>query len=126
MSALDVVAAVLIVAGAALGTLGGVGLIRLPDLFGRMHAATKAPTLGLVLVAVGAAMRVDSASDIMFLALVVGLQFLTAPVGAHLISRSAYDAGVPMSEDTVLDELEDAAPDPAPETAGPDAGSGVD
>lgn len=104
---LDVVAAVLIVAGCLLGLLGGIGVLRLPDVFGRMHAATKPPTLGLVLVAAGAILRVDSVADVTFLVLVVGLQFLTAPVGAHLIGRSAYASGGQLAPDTVMDDLAD-------------------
>lgn len=105
---LDVIAAVLIVAGCLLGLLGGIGVLRLPDVFGRMHAATKPPTLGLVLVAAGAILRVDSVADVTFLVLVVGLQFLTAPVGAHLIGRSAYASGGQLAPDTVMDDLADA------------------
>jgi multicomponent Na+:H+ antiporter subunit G len=105
---LDAVAAVLIVAGCLLGLLGGIGVLRLPDVFGRMHAATKPPTLGLVLVAAGAILRVDSVADVTFLVLVVGLQFLTAPVGAHLIGRSAYASGGQLAPDTVMDDLADA------------------
>jgi multicomponent Na+:H+ antiporter subunit G len=104
---LDIVAAVLIVAGCLLGLLGGIGVLRLPDVFGRMHAATKPPTLGLVLVAAGAILRVDSVADVTFLVLVVGLQFLTAPVGAHLVGRSAYASGGQLAPDTVMDDLAD-------------------
>lgn len=105
---LDVIAAVLIIAGCLLGLLGGIGVLRLPDVFGRMHAATKPPTLGLVLVAAGAILRVDSVADVTFLVLVVGLQFLTAPVGAHLVGRSAYASGGQLAPDTVMDDLADA------------------
>jgi multicomponent Na+:H+ antiporter subunit G len=105
---LDVIAGVLIVAGCLLALLGGIGVLRLPDVFGRMHAATKPPTLGLVLVAAGAVLRVDSVADVTFLVLVVGLQFLTAPVGAHLVGRSAYASGGQLAPDTVIDELADA------------------
>jgi len=108
MSVLDWASAVLVVAGAALGAVGGLGLVRLPDVFARMHAATKAPTMGLVLVVLAAALQVADAADLGLLALVVMLQFLTAPVGAHLIGRAAYDAGGLLSEDTVLDELAEA------------------
>ena len=105
---LDAVAAVLIVAGCLLGLLGGIGVLRLPDVFGRMHAATKPPTLGLVLVAAGAILRVDGVADVTFLVLVVGLLFLAAPVGAHLIGRSAYASGGQLAPDTVMDDLADA------------------
>lgn len=111
MTATEWVSAVLAVLGAGLGAVGGLGLVRLPDVFARMHAATKAPTMGLVLVVVAAALRVGHASDLGLLALVLFLQFLTAPVGAHLVGRAAYDAGGLLSEDTVLDELAGADED---------------
>lgn len=107
MSARDVVAATLILVGCVLGLLGGFGVVRLPDVYGRMHAATKPPTLGLVLVALGAMLRVDSASDVAFLVLVVLLQFLTAPVGAHLIGRAAHDSGGLEDPATIRDDLAD-------------------
>jgi multicomponent Na+:H+ antiporter subunit G len=108
MSPLDWASAVLIVAGCSLGALGALGLVRLPDVFGRMHAATKPPTLGVVFVVLGASLRVRDLSDLGLLVLVVMLQFLTAPVGAHLISRAAYDSGGLLDEDTVRDDLADA------------------
>jgi multicomponent Na+:H+ antiporter subunit G len=112
MSPSEWLSAVLIVVGCALGALGGLGLVRFPDVFGRMHAATKPPTLGLVLVSLGAMLRIDDVSDLGLLILVVMLQFLTAPVGAHLVGRAAYDSGGLLAEDTVLDELAEADAEP--------------
>jgi len=108
VSAVDWIAAVLAVVGAALMALGGVGVLRLPDVFGRMHAATKPPTLGLVLIVVAGMLRADDFSDVGLLLLVLLLQFLTAPVGAHLIGRASYDSGGLLATDTVRDDLEDA------------------
>lgn len=108
MNVVDVLSGTLMVAGCLLGLLGGVGVLRLPDVFGRMHAATKPPTLGLVLVAAGALLRVEDVADVTLLVLVVMLQFLTAPVGAHLVGRSAYASGGQLAPDTVVDELADA------------------
>ena len=108
MNVLDVIAGVLIVTGAVLGLLGGIGVFRLPDVYARMHAATKPPTLGLVLVAAGAILQVEALADVSLLVLVVMLQFLTAPVGAHLVGRAAHSSGVPQAPDTVIDELADA------------------
>ena len=113
---MTVVASVLMAAGAALAMIGGIGVLRLPDVFARMHAATKAPTLALVMVAIGAAVRVGGASDVMFLVLVVVLQLATAPVGAHLIGRAAYASGDQLSTDTVIDDLADAAELADPDT----------
>ena len=112
MSVTDVLSAILILSGCFLGLVGGIGLLRLPDVFGRMHAATKPPTLGLVLVASGAILRVDQVSDVTLLVLVIMLQFLTAPVGAHLVGRAAYESGGLVAPDTVIDELAEDDPDP--------------
>lgn len=105
MNAADWISAVLVVAGGVLATVGGIGLVRLPDVFGRMHAATKPPTLGLTLVVVGAMFQARQVADIGLLLLVLLLQFLTAPVGAHLIGRASYDSGGLLDEGTDVDEL---------------------
>lgn len=105
MNAGQVVAAVLLLAGSVLGLLAGIGVVRLPDVFGRMHAATKPATLGLLLICIGAAVSDSNLADVAKLTLVVVLQFLTAPVGAHMVGRAAYHAGGLLHEGTVLDEL---------------------
>ncbi len=79
-----------IVVGSALAMLGGLGAIRFPDLYSRMHAAAKAPTLGLVLVAIGAGLQIRTSLAVCALALVVMFQLLSAPLGAHAISRAAH------------------------------------
>ncbi len=101
----SVIASVLLLAGVGLSVVAGLGLQRFPDVFARMHAATKPATLGLVLVLAGAALRVDDTGDVAKLLLVVALQFVTAPVGAHMIGRAAYRAGTELSPTTTCDEL---------------------
>ncbi len=107
----DVIAAVLLLVGVALAVVGTIGLHRFPDVFARMHAATKPATLGLVLVLCGAALRVEDRGDAAKLLLVVALQFVTAPVGAHMVGRAAYRAGTELSPDTSVDELAEAGTD---------------
>ena len=92
MSAVDVVAAVLMLIGAASCLLGAIGLVRLPDLPARLQAATKPQTLGLALVVVGTALRVELASAVT-LGLVVLFQVITAPVVSQIVGRAAYRAG---------------------------------
>jgi multicomponent Na+:H+ antiporter subunit G len=109
----DVLSAALLLAGVALSVVAGVGLVRFPDVFSRMHAATKPATLGILLVGAGAALRVDDSSDALKLLLVVAFQFVTAPVAAHMIGRAAYRTGVGAGDRLVVDELPELPPPPA-------------
>ncbi len=111
MTVVDVVASALLLSGVALSVIAAIGLNRFPDVFARMHAATKPATLGLLLVLIGAALRVADSGDVAKLLLAGLLQFFTAPVGAHLVGRAAYRAGTELSPDTSLDELAAAGPD---------------
>jgi multicomponent Na+:H+ antiporter subunit G len=101
----DVVSSALLLAGVGLSLLAGVALHRFPDVFARMHAATKPATLGLLLVLAAAALRVENKGDIVKLGLVAALQFVTAPAGAHMVGRAAYRAGTELSQETAVDEL---------------------
>lgn len=112
---LDVVGSVLLLAGVSLTVIAGVGLVRFPDVFSRMHAATKPATLGLLLVCVGAALVMDDGSDRAKLLLVASFQFVTAPVAAHMVGRAAYGAGVGALNDLTVDDLK-AAPKVDPVT----------
>ncbi|MEO1481060.1 MAG: monovalent cation/H(+) antiporter subunit G [Myxococcota bacterium] len=96
----------LLLLGAAFSLLAAVGLVRLPDLFLRMHAATKAGTLGAGLIL--AASATESQSITVLTRIVAGIIFLvvTAPVAAHLLGRSGYLTKVPLWEGTCIDELE--------------------
>jgi multicomponent Na+:H+ antiporter subunit G len=94
--------------GAVLTLLAAIGVLRFPDVLSRMHALTKASTLGFVLVAVGAAAELQTANDSTSALLAAAIQILTMPVAANLIARSAYNAaGIPNRVDAV-DELADA------------------
>lgn len=101
----ELVGGVLMLTGSLLAVIAGLGLQRFPDVFARMHAASKPATLGLILVLSGAALQLPSPGDVTKLLLVVALQFVTTPVGAHLLGRAAYRTGTEMAPDTALDEL---------------------
>jgi multicomponent Na+:H+ antiporter subunit G len=110
VSLLDALSAVLLLGGVFLSVVAGLGVVRFPDVFSRMHAATKPATLGLLLVLLGAALRMDDGSDAVKMLLVAAFQFLTAPVAAHMIGRAAYRSGIGALDELVVDELKDAAP----------------
>lgn len=103
---INVVASLLLIAGAILFAIAAVGLHRFNDLYGRMHAATKPATLGLLLILAAAALRVDSVGDIGKLALIGLFQLATAPVAAHLLGRSAYRGRVPIDINAGVDDLD--------------------
>lgn len=96
-------AALLLLGGTAFMLIAAVGLLRLPDLYTRMHAVTKAGTLGIGLVLVSAAVAFADVS-IATRALVAFLFVLfTAPISAHMIGRAGYLGGVPLWEGTAFD-----------------------
>lgn len=94
---------------AGLGTLltlvAALGVLRLPDLMMRMHASTKSATLGVVLVLAGVALRFRDPEVAVRSVLIILFLFATAPVAAQVIARAAYRAGVPLADETVLDEM---------------------
>ena len=99
------IAEAMVLAGAVLILLAAVGVVRFDDVLTRMHALTKASTLGLLLVLIGAAIYLRDPNDYTSLALAAGLQLLTSPVSAHLISHAVYRAeGIDHRVD-VVDEL---------------------
>ena len=101
----EVIGGAMMVVGAALAVIAGLGLHRFPDVFARMHAATKPATLGLALVLGGATLLVDDIGSRTKLLLVIALQFITAPVGSHLVGRATYRAHTELSSETAVDEL---------------------
>jgi multicomponent Na+:H+ antiporter subunit G len=101
----DVASGVFMLSGAFLCLVAGIGLVRFPDVFARMHAATKPATLGLLLISVAALFQARDSGSLIALVLIIVVQFLTSPVGAHMVGRAAYRAGGLLADDTVLDEL---------------------
>lgn len=102
----EAISSILLLSGCAFLFLAALGILRMPDLFTRMQAGTKASTLGVALALMGLAVHFQRL-DIWTLAS-AGIAFflLTAPVAAHMISRAAYFVGVPLWERTIVDELQ--------------------
>ncbi|QCU77281.1 monovalent cation/H(+) antiporter subunit G [Citricoccus sp. SGAir0253] len=103
----DGIAGVLLVLGAALSTVAGIGLLRFPDLLSRMHAATKPQVLGLLLVLLALAFAWRAWAWVPVLVLAWVLQMLTAPVSAHLVGRAGYRTKHLRREILYTDELAD-------------------
>ncbi len=101
----EAVASVLLILGATLMLIAAIGVVRLPDIFLRMAATSKAATMGgacsLLALAV---FFLDFGVMARALVTIVFL-FMTAPIAAHMIGRAAYNTGARMWEGTVLDEM---------------------
>ena len=100
----ELIASVLIVGGAVLALLAAIGLQRFDDVFARMHSATKPATLGLILTLSGSALVLPIPGAVAKLVLVILLQFITAPIAAHLVGRAAFRTGKELSPDTIVVE----------------------
>ena len=99
----DGIAGVLLLSGGIFCLIAGVGLVRLNDVFARMHAATKAGTLGLALVCAAVMVQAESWLEIVEALFVFLFMLASAPVGAHLIGRSAFRTHQPMDPATTAD-----------------------
>ncbi|HEV7254889.1 MAG TPA: monovalent cation/H(+) antiporter subunit G [Mesorhizobium sp.] len=90
---LNILVGVLVLAGSCFVLVAGVGLLRLPDLFSRMHAASKAGALGSGFVLLGVAF--GSGDPDVTLRALAGIVFVlvTTPVAAHLLAKAALDTG---------------------------------
>jgi multicomponent Na+:H+ antiporter subunit G len=102
---MDILGGILLVAGAAFLFLGGLGLVRMPDVFNRIQAGTKATTLGTLFTLAGAACLQPAWGVKLFL---VGLFILfTNPVSSQVLARAAHRSGAEKSSLTAVDRLEE-------------------
>ncbi|MBK3497278.1 Na+/H+ antiporter subunit G [Viridibacillus sp. YIM B01967] len=99
----------LIFFGSLMSVISAFGLLRLPDVYTRSHAATKSSTLAVLLSLLGAFLYFWAHDGYISVRLILGIVFvfLTAPVAGHLITRAAYRSGVELSESSDDDELDE-------------------
>ncbi|KAB8159532.1 Na+/H+ antiporter subunit G [Streptomyces sp. 3MP-14] len=120
----DVVSGVLLLTGAGFCLVSGIGLVRFPDTVSRLHAASKAQTLGLLLVVLGAVFQTPLGKTPALL-LVGAFSLLTAPVTGHIVARIAYRTDAVERRQVVLDELAARLIDErGPDERGPDGRKG--
>lgn len=93
--------------GAAFALIAAIGLLRLPDVLSRLHASTKATTLGTAGVLFGTALVIPAADVAVKVVLAVAFQILTAPIAAHVIGRATYRTDVPHRAE--IDELAESS-----------------
>jgi len=93
--------------GAIFCALSAFGLVRLPDVYLRSHAATKSATLGVLCVLLGVFLYFWLVLDHISIKLLLGIVFvfITSPVAGHLNGRAAYRSGVALWRNSVRDDL---------------------
>jgi len=95
---------VFISVGLAFDIFGCLGLVRLPDVYNRLQAATKCVTLGTCSILLGTFLIVGPCAAGMKALLCIIFLILTAPVSAHAIARGAHRAGVKLWEGSIVDK----------------------
>jgi len=105
-----VLAGVLVLAGSVLALTAAIGVVRFPDTLARMHSATKPQVLGLLLVLLGALIRLRGTHDAGMVVVSILFTLITAPVVAHRVGRLAYQEQ-DMTEMLTVDELGELSED---------------
>lgn len=105
VEAAQYLAAILVLVGAGFSLLAAVGLLRLPDLYTRLHAASKAGVLGAGLILLAVAVVSFDAPIVLRALLGVIFLLLATPVSAHLLARAAYRSGESPDSSTTIDDL---------------------
>ena len=91
---LDIASWVLLLVGAALSITGGIGMLRLPDLFTRMHGASLTDTGGALLIFGGLLLQAPDFPVAVRLVLVLAFLLLTSPTATHALAKAARRDGV--------------------------------
>ncbi|MER1986500.1 MAG: Na+/H+ antiporter subunit G [Solibacillus sp.] len=104
---IELAAAILILLGAIISVVSAFGMIRLPDVYTRSHAATKSATLSVLACLLGAFIYFWVHDGFVSIRLILGIifVFITAPVSGHLVCRAAYRSRVPLAEGSGEDAL---------------------
>ena len=99
----EIVADALTILGLAILTIGVYGVVRLPDVYTQLHAASKVGFLGVAALLVSAAVHGDGAI-IARAVLIIALLSVTTPVAAHAVGRAAHRRREPMRSPDAVDE----------------------
>lgn len=100
---------ILISIGVIFTVVAVIGVLRLPDIYTRSHAATKSVTFGVLCTLLGVFLYFWLIEGDFNIQLLLGIVFLfiTAPIGGHVMARAAYISGVKPSELTTRDDLKE-------------------
>jgi multicomponent Na+:H+ antiporter subunit G len=101
-----IISAILTLIGSIFILLASIGILKLPDLYIRMSATTKAASLGVGTILLGTCFHYLEVGIIVRTLIIIIFIFLTAPIAAHVIGRAAYRKGIKMKK-SIINEVED-------------------
>jgi len=103
----ELIVAIFALLGMGFSLVTALGLIRLPDVYTRAHAASKSATLGVMSILIGVIIYFVTEDGFFSSRVLLGILFvlITAPIGGHLIARAAYYSNVPLWKSSVRDDL---------------------
>ncbi len=106
----NIIIILLLLSGGFITLSASIGILRFPDIYTRLHAATKASTLGVTSILIAAFLYLFVKEDIVSGKLLLGIVFIliTAPVSAHMIGRAAHNSGVKPITKNRTDAYEEA------------------
>lgn len=103
----DIATVILVLFGSGLMVIGGIGIVRMPDLFLRMSAATKVSTIGVMSLLLAVVVHFSETQVTTQAIATIAFTLLTAPVAAHIIGRAAlHKEKVDLFEGTVVDQFD--------------------
>ncbi|KGF68743.1 cation:proton antiporter [Hoeflea sp. BAL378] len=102
---LTLISALLLLIGSVFTLIAAIGLLRLPDLYTRIHAASKAGTMGSCLALIALAIHAHDFGTMSRALAGVVFFLLTAPVSSHLLAKAAYAVGYRLHSSSVRDEM---------------------
>ena len=103
----EAIGIVIIAIGVAFDFFGCIGLVRLPDIYNRLQAATKCVTLGTCFILLGVIILGGSTALALKAVACAAFIILTSPTAAHALSRGAYKSGVQLWEESVVDKYKE-------------------
>ena len=113
MSWRDILSTILIVFGLLILSLSVYGMIKMPDIYTRIHAASKAAFLGIIPFLIAASLGGDRA--MITRSILIGLfLLLTTPISGHIIGQAAYLTNEPMETEGAFDESGKCLPQETP------------
>lgn len=101
----DFFSAGFLLAGLFFMVVGAMGVVRLPDAYNRIHAASICVTLGLSAMLVAACFHLNAAPILTKSAITIVFIFVATPIGSHMLAKAAHDTNLPQWERTLSDDL---------------------